>query len=173
MKKRKMRNIEDRFWEKVNKSADGGCWEWTSSIKGNGYGAFFTSLEGEGRKCVGAHRFSYALANGPIPDGLWVLHKCDNRICVNPDHLFLGDCVDNMKDCASKGRVVTIGKSLITKCPRGHEYSEENTRINKLGHRRCIQCERSAGVARWERVKDEVNQKRRERRAAIRARGKT
>ena len=76
---RAMKPIADRFWEKVNKSISSGCWEWQSSIRGNGYGAFFTHLIEEGRKCYGAHRYSWMLSNGPIPDGLWVLHKCDNR----------------------------------------------------------------------------------------------
>lgn len=137
---RAMKPIADRFWEKVDKSAANGCWEWRSSLQGNGYGAFFTHLIEEGRKCNRAHRFSWALVNGPIPDGLWVLHKCDNRICVNPSHLFLGTRTDNMRDCASKGRINTTGKSMLTHCKHGHEFSPENTRINKLGHRKCKAC---------------------------------
>lgn len=51
-----------------------------------------------------AHRYSWMIANGPIPKGLWVLHKCDTPACINPDHLFLGTCRDNAKDCYRKGR---------------------------------------------------------------------
>jgi len=138
---RAMKPIADRFWAKVDKSIASGCWEWQSSIRGNGYGAFFTHLIEEGRKCYGAHRYSWMLAHGPIPDGLWVLHKCDNRICVNPDHLFLGDRTDNMRDCAQKGRVCTTGQSNKTHCKRGHEFTAENTRLNKKGHRKCKACE--------------------------------
>ena len=137
---RKMQPITDRFWQKVDKNTTSGCWEWRSSIRGNGYGAFFTHLQPEGRKCHGAHRYSWGLFNGCIPKGLWVLHKCDNRICVNPDHLFLGDRIENMKDCAAKGRVKTIGQSRKTHCINGHEFTEENTRRDKNNHRRCKTC---------------------------------
>ncbi len=139
-KQRAMKPIDQRFWEKVDKTAANGCWEWRSGIRGNGYGAFFTHLIEEGRKCHGAHRFSWELECGPIPKGLWVLHKCDNRICVNPEHLFLGDRTDNMRDAAKKGRICTIGKSRMTHCHRGHEFSPENTRFTRQGHRRCKTC---------------------------------
>jgi hypothetical protein len=141
IRQRAMKPIEDRFWEKVDKAAQNGCWEWKSAIRGNGYGAFFTHLTDEGRKCHGAHRFSWTLIHGPIPDGLWVLHKCDNRICVNPTHLFLGDRSDNMRDAAKKRRVCTIGKSRLTHCIRGHEFTPDNTRIRPNGHRRCKTCD--------------------------------
>lgn len=158
-KQRAMKPIDKRFWEKVNKNTKSGCWEWTSSIRGNGYGAFFTHLIDEGRKCHGAHRFSWVITNGQIPDGLWVLHKCDNRICVNPDHLFLGTRTDNMRDAAKKKRVCTIGKSRMTHCHRGHEFSAENTRYTTQGHRRCKACADILDAARGRKT------------AAIRARG--
>jgi len=139
-KQRTMKPIEQRFWEKVSKGAKHKCWNWCSSIRGNGYGAFFTHLLPEGRKCHGAHRFSWELKHGPIPKGLWVLHKCDNRLCVNPEHLFLGTRTDNMRDAAKKKRICTIGKSRMTHCYRGHEFTQENTKINKQGHRRCKKC---------------------------------
>jgi hypothetical protein len=156
---RKMKPIYERFWEKVDKTAPNGCWKWTSSIRGNGYGAFFTHLIHEGRKCYGAHRYSWMLIKGEIPDELWVLHKCDNRICVNPDHLFLGTRTDNMRDAANKKRICTIGKSKMTHCVRGHEFSKENTRITKQNHRRCLACA------------DILDAKRGRKAAAIRARG--
>jgi len=138
---RAMKPISQRFWDKVNKKAQNGCWEWTSAIRGNGYGAFFTHLIDEGRKCHGAHRYSWQIVNGQIPNGLWVLHKCDNRICVNPEHLFLGDRTDNMRDCATKRRVCIIGKSNLTHCKRGHEFTPENTWKTKQGWRLCKACD--------------------------------
>ena len=138
---RMMKPIQQRFWEKVNKTSLKGCWEWTSSLQGNGYGAFFTHLIEQGRKCHGAHRFSWELTNGKIPKGLWVLHKCDNRICVNPEHLFLGNRTDNMRDAAKKKRICTIGQSNLTHCKRGHEFTPENTWKTKQGWRLCKTCD--------------------------------
>jgi len=138
-KQRKMTPISERFWAKVNKDAPNGCWEWHSSLTGGGYGAFFVHHPDK-REIVRAHRFSWELANGSIPNGLWVLHKCDNRICVNPDHLFLGNRSDNMIDCARKGRLSVIGQSRKTHCVNGHEFTKENTIKLIIGHRRCREC---------------------------------
>ena len=88
-----------RFWPKVNKTD--GCWLWTGTTSAFGHGNIRRT--GSNRP-VGAHRFSYELHHGAIPDGLWVLHRCDNPRCVRPDHLFLGTPKDNMQDMASKGR---------------------------------------------------------------------
>jgi hypothetical protein len=91
---------EDRFWLKVRKSD--GCWEWIGSKRPNGYGRF--QAGGRGTSQVAAHRFSYELHKGRIPDGLVVMHRCDNRTCVNPDHLSLGTPLDNTRDMYAKGR---------------------------------------------------------------------
>lgn len=94
----------ERFWSKVN-NIEGGCWEWTAAFREPGYGAF--KFKG---KTVDAHRVSYELSFGSIPVGLLVCHECDNRKCVNPDHLFLGTHQDNYDDAISKGRVVKMEK---------------------------------------------------------------
>lgn len=87
-----------RFDAKVVRSDN--CWEWTGSRNDFGYGLFY--LKGDQ---VRAHRYSYERAFGAVPDGLYVLHKCDNPKCVRPDHLFLGTLVDNSRDMVSKGRM--------------------------------------------------------------------
>jgi hypothetical protein len=91
----------DRFWEKVDRSAgQEACWPWTGAITSqHGYGC----VQWQGR-VLGAHKVAWVLTNGPVPKGLCVLHKCDNRPCCNPAHHFLGTKKDNSKDAFSKDR---------------------------------------------------------------------
>lgn len=90
-------STEARFWKKVRKTDD--CWEWTGSRSVKGYGNF--SING---RFIRASRYSYELHFGPIQDGLFVCHRCDNPTCVRPDHLFLGTNSQNIRDCVEKGR---------------------------------------------------------------------
>ena len=91
-----------RFWKKVRKASGDGCWEWTACLNQAGYGQF--NLGGVGKGLILAHRFAWEEANGPIPEGLYCCHKCDNPACVRPDHIFLGTIADNQRDMARKGR---------------------------------------------------------------------
>jgi hypothetical protein len=109
-------SVVARFWAKVDITP--GCWEWTAFRKNN-YGRIILPTGRKRGQVVYAHRLSWELRNGPIPDGLFVCHKCDNPPCVNPDHLFLGSNDDNMADMHAKGRGVQPcgaehGRALFT-----------------------------------------------------------
>lgn len=97
-----MVNVIDRFTAKYI-VAENGCWIWTAAKSGTGYGRLYPGYGGQGFK-VAAHRFSYEHFKGKIPEGMFVCHTCDNRLCVNPAHLFVGSHTDNMNDMHSKGR---------------------------------------------------------------------
>lgn len=94
--------IKERFESKYVPDPNSGCWLWIGHWANNGYGLISGGGTGGGMRL--AHRVAYELYNGPIPDGANVLHKCDTRCCVNPDHLVIGSLSDNMQDMIDKRR---------------------------------------------------------------------
>jgi hypothetical protein len=98
----KSRPLSERFWEKVSVQMEG-CWEWLGAHDRYGMIKF-----GSGDNNWLAHRVSWIIHNGPIPEGVCVLHKCDNTLCCRPDHLFLGTQLDNIHDRDKKRRGVQM-----------------------------------------------------------------
>lgn len=144
-----MRTAET-FWSFVHKTSS--CWFWQGARCGritHKYGSL--NWQGRGAK---AHRVAWELVNGPIPTGMGVLHRCDVTLCVNPDHLFLGDQITNMRDCAAKGRnniktisvLANAAQRAKTHCPSGHPYSGDNLKIGSRGERLCRACGKAASA---------------------------
>lgn len=105
--------LADRFWEKVDRRGPDECWLWIGATGSVGYGKI-----GIGQRSVDAHRVSWELQHGPIPEGVLVCHRCDTRLCVNPAHLFLGSYRENNQDTIRKGRAMTGERHHFAKLTR-------------------------------------------------------
>jgi len=127
-----------------------GCLEWTGD---RSHKLEYGRIKVNG-KTVMTHRFAWELVNGPIPDGLHVLHHCDNPPCCQTDptegypegHLFIGTRSDNMADKIAKGRDYWLN---VTHCPQNHPYDEANTYVTPRGHRQCRTCRREVMARYW------------------------
>lgn len=133
---------QELFWHRVDKNGPGGCWLYMGSRKPNGYGHMLWS-----GKDLMTHRYSWEAANGPIPEGMHVLHRCDVPYCVNPAHLFLGTHAENMRDAKAKGRNARGERT------RGAKLTDElvlklRARYKKSGPRRSniVALARECGV---------------------------
>lgn len=128
--------LEEKFWANVDRRGPDECWEWTGGKISAGYGHLIISkAEGSHR----AHRYSYELLVGPIPDGLEIDHLCENRACVNPAHL---EAVTHQTNMVRASTSLVGINARKTHCPRGHEYSPGNTYVQPNGGRRCRECAR-------------------------------
>lgn len=133
----------DRVLAKSEQQGD--CIVFIGAKSQNGYGRIGVGNRADGtRGNASAHRVVWEHHNGPIPEGMFVCHTCDNPPCVNIDHLWLGTVTDNNRDKAAKGRHRT-GWSERTHCPQGHPYDEANTYRDSHGWRYCRAC----GRERW------------------------
>lgn len=125
-----------RFWAKVKRGGANECWLWQGAKCGRGYGR----AQIDRHKRTAAHRLSYHITHGGIPEGKVIDHLCRNPSCVNPAHL---DPVDNRENVVrgDAPRMLKMRNRSVTHCPRGHEYTEDNTRLCSRGKRNCRACD--------------------------------
>lgn len=142
-----LRSRWNAFWSLAVPCEKTDCWFWRGRCTGDGYPRWGMSY---------AHRMAWKLARGPIPDGLFVLHRCDNPSCVNPDHLFVGTQSDNMRDMVEKGRQ-RGGAPRKTHCKNGHALVDGNLYQYTLPSgrpiRNCRQCMLDRSRARYQKLK--------------------
>lgn len=151
------RSLSERLLNMSIPEPNSGCFIWLGATNPDGYGNVRVGSRTDGtRRQLKAHRAAWSAFVGEIPDGVHVLHRCDNPACINPEHLFLGTHTDNMRDMVAKGRAVlippTVGQGSsnhrygfrATHCVHGHLMTPENT-IEQCGVRRCRECRLKQG----------------------------
>lgn len=118
--------LSDRLWANVAKGSADACWPWRAATRRGGYGVIR-----ENYRQMSAHRVAYELSVGPIGDGLFVCHRCDNPACCNPAHLFLGTAQQNVADMHAKGRAGNPAKSAAELANAAERIAEELEEIRK------------------------------------------
>ena len=124
--------IEERLYSRIQSDMATGCWNWTGALSNGRYGSLY--YQGRMQK---THRIAWVLQNGEVPIGKELDHLCRNTRCCNPSHLEVVTRSENLRRSPLMDR-----KSQNTHCPSGHEYSGENLRLTKKGHRVCKTCMR-------------------------------
>lgn len=148
MSRTSSKTIDERFWEKVDKqSGADDCWLWLGHISKNGYGQITFN-----NKTYKAHRFSYQISVGEIPNGLQLDHLCRTRNCVNPAHLEPVEQAENIR----RGISPTSINAQKTHCHKGHEFTEENTYI-KQGYRQCRKCKAEEAAIYYKNHKERIS----------------
>lgn len=148
--KKSRASIEERFWRQVDKKSENECWNWTGKALITGYGKI--GLGGRYGKSLLAHRYSWMLHNGPIPEdktqhhGMIIMHKCDNRLCVNPNHLQLGTQKDNVHDMWNKGR--SVNKQLKGEAHHNSKFTADQVRQIRTSSLSNAELGRQYGVPR-------------------------
>jgi hypothetical protein len=134
---------EERFWRHVNKKEDDECWEWNGCRNKEGYGNIRKNAT---NKSIGAHRYSYELHHGPIPEGELVRHKCHNPPCVNPKHLETGTYKDNSQDAVKADRMPRGECKVNTKLTEGQVRDIKQLLVNRSRVKDIAEC---FGVSRY------------------------
>lgn len=130
--------MQERFEKYFIPEPNSGCWLWIGGSTRSGYGVFYVGTSRRDRKTTTAHRVSYQLNVGEIPDGFDIDHLCRVRCCVNPDHL---EAVSRDENLIRSPNTFSSIHSKKTHCPSGHPYDETNVYIHQLtGHRQCRAC---------------------------------
>lgn len=157
-------SVEERFWNSVQKTET--CWLWTAGKDSDEYGWLYAGQDPISKKSfsLSAHRYSYELHYGPIPEGMFVCHTCDNPSCVNPAHLFLGTPQDNSLDRNSKGRHeygVNHWKSKLTE-DQVREIRSSNLGLSELGRKYGVSPQAIQKIRKritWKEVDDQPREK--------------